>query len=258
MTRIVRRYARIVRRSVYTVLGMDLAARREVALPVLWLGSEYGSFGVWGEPLGPDSVVYSAGVGEDISFDIELIAAYGVQVEAFDPTPHSVAWVEEQELSTAFRFTPVGVAGADGDAKFFLPENPEVEMSAAIGGHATTGKETAWLPVRRIGTLMAERGHTYIDVLKMDIEGAEYDVIEDVLASELDIGQVLVEVHHFLGTMSERRALTERTRRLRSQMYAAGYRLFAVSDLGHDYSFVHTDLLTRHRSRGRRVSARRV
>ena len=40
---------------------------------------------------------------------------------------------------------------------------------------------------------MRELGRDHIDVLKMDIEGSEYGVLEDVLY--LDIRQLLVEVH---------------------------------------------------------------
>ena len=35
-----------------------------------------------------------------------------------------------------------------------------------------------------------------IDILKMDIEGAEYDVIDDIINSPVPIAQVLIEFHH--------------------------------------------------------------
>jgi len=39
-----------------------------------------------------------------------------------------------------------------------------------------------------------ELGHNHIDVLKMDIEGSEYDVIGTILASPVTIDQILVGV----------------------------------------------------------------
>jgi hypothetical protein len=42
---------------------------------------------------------------------------------------------------------------------------------------------------------MAELGHTHIDILKMDIEGAEWDVLTDDSKPLPSIGQLLVEVH---------------------------------------------------------------
>ena len=50
--------------------------------------------------------------------------------------------------------------------------------------------------MRRVATLMRDLGHERLDVLKMDIEGAEYEVVADVLASGIDIGQLLIEFHH--------------------------------------------------------------
>ena len=35
---------------------------------------------------------------------------------------------------------------------------------------------------------MGELGHDRIDLLKMDIEGAEYEVIRDVVESGVDVG----------------------------------------------------------------------
>jgi hypothetical protein len=50
-------------------------------------------------------------------------------------------------------------------------------------------------PVRTLTSIMAELGHTHIDILKMDIEGAEWDVLTDASRPLPSIGQLLVEVH---------------------------------------------------------------
>src|SRR5690554_1691728 len=46
---------------------------------------------------------------------------------------------------------------------------------------------------------MTQLGHKHIDVLKMDIEGAEYDVIENILSAQLPITQILIEFRKFLS-----------------------------------------------------------
>ena len=68
----------------------------------------------------------------------------------------------------------------------------------------------------------------------MDIEGFEYGVIDDVLAGPVRPAQWLIEFHH---TMMHFRP--DQTRRAVERLEAAGYRLFAVSNVGHEYSFVH-------------------
>ena len=53
--------------------------------------------------------------------------------------------------------------------------------------------------------------HSRIDVLKMDIEGAEYGVIDDLVRERIPVQQLLVEFHHRLscvGTGKTKRALS--------------------------------------------------
>ena len=44
--------------------------------------------------------------------------------------------------------------------------------------------------------MMRDLGHDHLDVLKMDIEGAEYAVLDDMLQSDILPDQLLVEFHH--------------------------------------------------------------
>ena len=52
-------------------------------------------------------VVYSFGVGTDIAFDLAMMKKYSAKVCAFDPTPKSIKWVENQDLPSSFRFFPM-------------------------------------------------------------------------------------------------------------------------------------------------------
>ena len=47
-------------------------------------------------------------------------------------------------------------------------------------------------PVRKLSTIMKKHKHTHIDILKMDIEGEEWPVLQAPLPS---VGQLLAEVH---------------------------------------------------------------
>src|SRR6202008_4156450 len=66
---------------------------RAIKVPIATLGTEYGSQTVCDSVLKPGAIVYSFGVGEDASFDLELIRQFDCEVYAFDPTPRSIAWV---------------------------------------------------------------------------------------------------------------------------------------------------------------------
>jgi hypothetical protein len=87
------------------------------------------------------------------------------------------------------------------------------------------------LPVERVATAMRRLGHEHVDLLKLDIEGAEYDVIDDVLRDRLAIRQILVEFHdRFEGIEAVRTARTVES------LLDNGYVLFNIED--DNYSFI--------------------
>lgn len=197
------------------------------------IGSDYGGWAVVQEGLGPAAIVYSVGVGQDISFDLGMIERFGCAIEAFDPTPLSRAWIEAQPVPPEFHFHPIGLGAADGEEVFHAP---------AIEGHVSFSRtgtpegdttKTVTCPIRRLSTLMQDLGHTRIDVLKMDIEGFEYAVVEDLIAGSIRPRQLLIEFHH--NMYSHSRSDTERSV---AMILAAGYELFWVSNVGHEYAFV--------------------
>jgi len=226
---------RRVRRAVNCAVGRDIRFAPQTRVPAVSLGSEYGAWSVCPRNLGADAIVYAAGIGTDISFDLALIERYGVTVRAFDPTPASIAWLETQQLPDRFTWRQVGLAAYDGQATFFPPDNP-AWVSHSMLQRGSAAAATIDVEVRRVSTLMRELGHGRIDVLKMDIEGAEYDVIDDILASGVNVGQLLVEFHHRFSGVG-----VERTRRAVARLNQSGYRIFAVSESGEEYSFIRPE-----------------
>lgn len=203
----------------------------DIKLAYRHFGSDYGGWPVIVTMLRPDSIVYAVGVGTDATFDLALIDATGCTVHAFDPTPRALAWVQGQEWPENWHFHALGVANRDETIPFFEPLNPDhVSFSAKPAG--ATSVATA-LPVRRVRTIMQDFGHLAIDLLKMDIEGFEYDVIDDLIDSGVRPTQLLVEFHHGMYGIE-----LERTYTATSRLRAAGYRLFSVSDNGREYGFV--------------------
>jgi FkbM family methyltransferase len=164
---------------------------RSVAFPVMFrpdtrrddlvrLGSDYGGWIVPRSGIGPGSVCYCGGVGTDISFDLALIATFGCRVWAFDPTPRSIEWVRAQELDDRFTMVPVGIAGEGGELRFYSPENAEQVSHSVKNIQRTSTFFTA--TVATLAGLMAELGHDTVDLVKLDIEGAEHDAIRRMLA----------------------------------------------------------------------------
>jgi len=203
---------------------------RQVRCKRLRLGNEGACWCVCPDTLSASSVVYSFGVGEDISFDLELIRRFQVQLHAFDPTPRSIEWIRRQTLPNEFVFHEYGLADFNGRCTFLPPTNP-LHVS-----HTIVQRKSPWpaveLPVQRLATIMQSLGHYRIDLLKMDIEGAEYGVLRDVLSSGMGVEQLLVEFHHRWPEVG-----VEKTKKAIRELNQAGYRIFHVSPTGEEYSF---------------------
>jgi FkbM family methyltransferase len=228
-----RRLGSVLARALRRLRHAGLPARPDVRVPIVRLGSDYGGFPVHPDGLGPGSVVYSVGVGEDASFDRALLERFGVELHAFDPTPRSVAWVAAQRWPAGFHFHPVGVAARDGRARFFAPADP-AWVSHSLVPRPGAADAALEVEVQRVATLARERGHAHLDLLKLDVEGAEYEVIEDLLASGPPVDQLLVEFHHRMPGIG-----LGRTRRAIAALRAAGFALVAISPSFEEWAFVH-------------------
>ena len=196
------------------------------------LGSSYGGYAVCTDRLDASSIVYSAGIGEDISFDLALIERVGCTVYGFDPTPRSIAWVHAQQLPAGFVLRPFGLADYDGVASFLPPDNA-AHVSHTLMARDDDRRERVDLPVRRLTTLMRELGHERIDVLKMDIEGAEYAVIDDLVANNIRPRQLLLEFHHQLPGIA-----LGRSEAALDSLNHVGYRVFDMQPTGRELSLI--------------------
>jgi FkbM family methyltransferase len=203
----------------------------EVSVPSVRLGTEYGGYAVMLAQLRPDSIVYSFGLGEDVSFDLALIERTSCQVFGFDPTPRSIAWVKAQALPAGFHVRELGIAAHDGQASFAPPKNPAHISHSMVAPSATSAENGLSFEVRRLSTIMRELGHERVDLLKMDVEGAEYDVLEDLLQSQQRPRQILVEFHHGMHGIP-----VARTERALRALRSAGYRIFDAQPSGREFS----------------------
>jgi FkbM family methyltransferase len=227
----VRKYIRLTRRLIRSFIGKDAFYLPEVRFPRLHLGNLGASFTINPDLLNQESVVYSFGVGTDISFDLALIQQFSIKVHAFDPTPRSISWISTQYSPQAFHFLPYGLADFDGTATFDPPIDP-THVSYSLIERKHPGKVNC--AVYRLQTIMNMLGHTSIDLLKMDIEGAEYGAILDLLNSKLNVTQICVEFHHRWPEIGP-----GKTKEAVKALRHAGYRIFDVSPTGEEYSFIH-------------------
>ena len=183
-----------------------------------------------------ESIIYSVGVGSNIDFDLKLIDCLGVTIHAFDPTPRSVEWVKEQHLPNKFIFRPVGLAAENGFMNFYPPAKSTSTHFSPVDRYRNTDNEIK-APVKNIDTIASELGHKKIDLLKMDIEGVEYEVIKALPDSEVIINQILIEFHHMYKGIS-----ISQTVEAINTLKNLGFELFNISQRTYEFSFKKREL----------------
>jgi FkbM family methyltransferase len=218
-------------------------------LEMVHLGTDYGGWAVPQGVISPDSICYCVGAGEDISLEVELANRYGCKVYTFDPTPRAVTHFEKvkravsngspvfsipdhyqyqvsDKLTQLLNFYPYGLWEADGDITFFAPRDPSHVSYSAVNLQATNQSFQA--PCKKLSSLMELCGHSKIDLLKMDIEGAEYAVLNNMLREKIYPAVLCIEFH----------GRTEDKNNMVSQLQSAGYKLGCVNK-NTDYTFVY-------------------
>jgi FkbM family methyltransferase len=187
------------------------------------------SWNFYPDALNAKSVVYSGGVGRDISFEHGLVAKFGCSVVLLDPSPTGCETMAlPMNQIPQFKFRSVGLAGSCKTLKLAPPKYPEEGSWFKNDGDGSTIE----VPCEDLATLMQKNGHQQIDLLKIDIEGAEYEVLYDLLKRRLPVRQVLVEFHH--GILPSIKRLD--TVRAILKMTAGGYKL--LDQCGSNHTFL--------------------
>ena len=193
-----RRLAKLLYNSTLQLAGRDPITYRPVVRrkDLRRLGTPYGGWTIPAGALSARSVCYCAGCGEDISFDLALIDQFHCDVFAFDPTPRAIQYVKANTGGNShYHFNELGLWDKKAILKFFAPSNPQHVSHSLLNLQHTA--DYIEVPVERLSTIMRANQHEQLDLLKIDIEGAEYKVLDSVLADGLKIRVLCVEFDEY-------------------------------------------------------------
>jgi FkbM family methyltransferase len=149
-----------------------------------------------------DSICYCVGCGEDISFDLGLIERFRCKVYAFDPTPRAIEHVKQHAGGNSrYQFSEVGLWDKPERLRFYAPSNPADVSHSLLNLQKT--QDYIEVPVERLSAIMRRNQHTKLDLLKIDIEGAEYKVLDSIFEDALQIRVLCVEFDEYWNPLNE-------------------------------------------------------
>jgi FkbM family methyltransferase len=206
---------------------------REWRLPPSYerLGTRYGGWWLDTQLVGPRPLLIDCGLGEDISFPTAFLKRFaGARVIGVDANPRSIAYCEKHrppkmEIIFGAFWTHNGQT-----MTFHLPRTQDQLRQGADGVSGSldgsheyvNGGEQIEVSTVDLDALLTHAGIAECDVLKLDVEGAEYELL-DALARSGKIRaarQILVEFHH-----GWTRRTLEDTRNVVEQLSVAGFQL---------------------------------
>merc|ERR1719265_2893673 len=93
-----------------------------------------------------------------------------------------------------------------------------------------TSQHDAEVTGKTLPTLMQENGDTHIDVLKIDLEGGEYGVLQDVFdrVGCPPASQITIQYHNF--DLDERYGTSAQLNTIHNLLNACGFRSFKTRD----------------------------
>jgi FkbM family methyltransferase len=189
------------------------------------------------QPLGPASVVVDLGANRG-EFSQEIVGRFGCTSYAVEASPETSRTIPASDRLKVFNFA---VNDRDAPVQFNVSSNPET--SSLHPSNLPPGAQTGTVQVqgRTLASFVSEHGVDHIDLLKVDIEGAEVQLFGAATPEDLlrRIDQITIEFHDFTGAMT-RGDVDSIVSRLR----AAGFAAVRFSNSNMDWLFYRPDRLS--------------
>ena len=188
-------------------------------LKLVKVGTIYGGYDIYDENLKKPTII-SCGLGEDASFDIDMINKYDAKIISVDPTPRAINYFEKIKNSFGksketsydesgkleiksydlqkvnknnFIFIDKAIwEETDEKLKLFFPEDTS-HVSCSINFTPTNNINFLWAETISYKKICNNYNIDKVDILKLDIEGSEIAVLDEVLTEKKLPSQILVE-----------------------------------------------------------------
>jgi FkbM family methyltransferase len=143
----------------------------------------------------PGGTCYCIGAGADISFDLGLIRHFDMRVRCVDPVREYIAAaMADAAGEPRFSAHHTAIAARDGALRMQRTHHPGSRSLSSAELYDT--RDFVELRGCTLPSLMAELGDREIDLLKLDIEGGEYEVMPTLDLRGLGVKVFEIQLHH--------------------------------------------------------------
>ncbi|MCP5366115.1 MAG: FkbM family methyltransferase [Hyphomicrobiales bacterium] len=181
----------------WTLLGRRVCAHSRASMALqfreIFLRADY-----YLPDLGPRPFILDAGANAGLAILFFKTVHPGAELVGFEPNPESFALLERNTVGSGLdgvTLHPVAVGAADGSLEFFLvPGEPASNRASSRPGR--TGGRPVSVPQRRLSAFVDRP----VDLLKLDVEGAEAGVLDDLIQSGAiaRVRRMVIEYHHHI------------------------------------------------------------
>jgi FkbM family methyltransferase len=175
-----------------------------------------------------NSVFIDVGCGYKAELSQYLIDKYHLTAYAVDPTEKHAQALKElvDRFSPHFIHLPYAITSTNKEMDFF--ETLDHESGSILGDHCNIVKDRIRkykVQGKNISSLIKELGLVKVDLLKLDLEGAEYELIDCLTVEDLTpVNQLFIEFHHH----AFKRIHRKNTRKAVSAIKSLGFNAFSL------------------------------
>ena len=208
----------------YTAVNMLKNRGKAKRLGIRFLEPNY----IFKDNLNQTSTIIDVGCGYQAELAQFFINTYQVKAYIIDPTQKHKAALEElvEKYGTTLIYLGYAVSSNDGEIEFY--ETLDHESGSLFDDHLNIRRDT----IRKykvksitLHTLLKEINAKTIDYIKLDLEGAEYELIESLTREIAEpFKQIFIEFHHH----AFKRISRSMTRRAVKHLKKLGFKAFTL------------------------------
>ena len=146
------------------------------------------------------SVIVDIGCGHEAELSKHLIEKHDLQAFGVDPTIKHAQSLRILEETTKFRFRYLALAVTKTNGVVAFNQSRQNESGSVLSEHTNVKHddiETYNVESVNLRELVRRIGIVPIDLVKLDLEGAEYELLDEIGDEDLNpFKQIFIEFHH--------------------------------------------------------------